>query len=546
VRIVLPSPVRSSCGSLVVTLLATLLPALPAAEVRAQASQAQTARVSYVASEGVYIDAGSAVGLRAGDTLAVLRAGQTVAHVVIGHTSTRSAASTQVESGIVIKVGDEVLVPSSVTARVQPVDTGAPLVDTIEATGAVRPPRTRNVFEGDISFQFYGRRDLTGSDASWIQPGLRTHLEMHNINGWNAHLLFRHRTRYYRRTSPPASGQSADEWSNRVFEFALVSGARDGGSQWGIGRVLVNDVRGMGYIDGGFYLLHLSRRFRTGVAFGWSPDPQTSRMDPDSKKAGLFVAYDMGELASHRLVLSGALSTQYEGSTVSRDFLYLQGVYSYGSRLSFYQSAEVDYNRDWRYEETGERLSLSNVYSMLTASLGRGFGLDVSYDSRQNYRYAETRYVPDSLFDSDTHRGWRAGVRVSPWSRLFLRADAGIRLRETDSVESRFVSFSSRISRFPWSRHSVWLGLSIVEAGLTTGYRPVLSYRLPVARGFFLNASGGVYIYTSANVTTSNSYLEASTTKSVGTRYFFSGSFRQYLDEQLKSSELYFELGLRI
>jgi hypothetical protein len=183
---------------------------------------------------------------------------------------------------------------------------------------------------------------------------------------------------------------------------------------------------------------------------------------------------------------------------------------------------------------------------MLTAHLGRTFGLDVSYDSRQNYRYADTRDIPDSLFDSDVHRGWRAGVHVSPWARLFLRADGGIRLRETDSVESRFLSFSARVNRFPWPRHSLWMSLSIVEAGLTTGYRPVLSYRFPVARGFFLNASGGVYVYESATVTTSNYYLEAATTKSLGTRYFLSGSLRQYLDDQLRSSELYFELGRRI
>ncbi len=512
---------------------------------QAAPAEKQTARISYVAAEGVYIDAGSAIGLSSGDTLAVIRAGQTVAHVVIGQTASKSAAATVVEPGVQLKSGDQVLVPATVTARVQPTSP-APAVVTPGGAEPGRPPRTRNIFEGDISFQFYGRSDLTESEASWIQPGLRTHLEMHNINGWNTHLLFRHRTRYYHRTSPPASGQAPEEWSNRIFEFALVSGSREGGSQWGIGRVLVNDVRGMGYIDGGFFLYNLNRRFRTGVALGATPDPQTSKFDSESRKAGLFAAYEFGEPAAHRLVLSGALSTQYEGGTVSRDFLYVQGVYNYGSRFSFYQSAEVDYNRDWRYEETGENFSLSNLYSMFTANLGRAFGLDVSYDSRQNYRYADTRDIPDSLFDSDTHRGWRAGMRISPWTRLYLRADGGIRLRESDSVESRFVSFSARLNRFPWSRHSIWMSLSIVDAGLTTGYRPVLSYRFPVARGFFLSASGGVYTYTSATVTTTNYYVEAATTKSLGTRYFLSGSFRQYLDEQLKSSELYFELGWRI
>lgn len=516
------------------------------AHAQSTAGTARTARISYVAAEGVYLDAGAAMGIRTGDTLAVVRAGKTIAHVVIGYTSSNSAASLVMEPNVTIKAGDEVLVPASVAARAVPAVVAVSPTSVPVDTEAPKPPRTRNIFEGDISLQFYGRKDQTGSDASWIQPGLRTHLEMHRLNGWPVSLVFRHRTRYYVRSSPISGSQSAEEWSHRLFEFALVSSARPGGSQWGVGRVLVNDVRGMGYIDGGFFMQHMSSRFRAGVALGTTPDAVTSGVEFGNKKAGLFAAYEIGGAAAHRLVLSGALSTEYEGSIVSRDFLYLQAVYTQKGRFSFYQSAEVDYNRDWRYEETGDRLSLSNLYTMLTANFGRAVGVDVSYDSRQNYRYAETRDIPDSLFDDDKHRGWRAGVRLAPWSKLFVRADAGIRLHESDSVESRFLTLSTRINRFPWQRHSIWLTLSIVEAGLTTGYRPVLSYRFPVARGFFLQASGGVYVYESNTVTTTNYYVEASTSKSLGTRYFLSGSARQYLDEQLKSTELYLELGLRI
>jgi hypothetical protein len=513
-------------------------------EVRA----ATTVHVSHVAAEGAYIDAGKNAGLAPGDTVTVLRNQKPIGKLVVKYAASSSSATEVIESSQSIKAGDVVVLPGWVQARLG-AEASALNVAAAQPqrnNRRVSPPRTQNIVRGDLSFQFYGRQDQTGSGGSWIQPGLRTRLEVKNVGGMGATFMVRHRSRFYRRSAPVSIGQSADEWSHRVFEFALVSDARRYGSQWGVGRVQVSDVRGMGYLDGGFYTRLWNSRFRTGVALGSSPDPRTSGFRFSRKKAGLFAAYEFGAFTSNRLVLSGALSTEYQGSIVSRDFLYAQAIFTRGAAFSFYQSAEFDINRQWRYDQTGQRFNMSNVYTMVTANIGPKFGMDVSYDSRRNYRYAEVQAIPDSLFDTDVHRGWRAGVRISPWSRLFFRANAGIRLHESDSVESRFVSFSARLTRFPTARQSVWLNMSIVEAGLTTGYRPMVSYRFPVSRGFFLQVAGAAQVYKSATTSISNYYVEASTSKSLSRRYFFSGSIRQYLDEYLRSTELYAELGVNL
>lgn len=527
---------------------ACLITATTSAFAGSATRQSGVVRISYVASEGVYLDAGRSVGLVTGDTLEVKRGKTTIGRIVISHAASKSAAATVINTSRPIKQGDLAILPIWVQARVM-LDSASRATPKIVAL-----PKTRNRLRrrpdrrvrGDISLQVYGRNDQTGSDASWVQPGIRTRLEIRNVGGTSAKLVLRHRSRAYYRSSPVAAGLRKDEWSHRVFEFGLVSDVRDADSKWGVGRILVPDVRGMGYIDGGYYTRVKTPQFRYGVAFGSAPNPITSGFNFGRKKLGLYGAYEMSHKTRGRLVLSGALSSEYDGGTVSRDFLYLQTVYSHGTFLSLYQSAEFDVNREWRYAKTRKRLEMSNLYSMLTASFGPRLGFDLSFDSRRQYQYAETRFIPDSLFDSDGHRGWRAGIRAMPISRVFIRINAGIRLHESDSVESRFYSFGARLTRFPGSRHTVSLNLSIVETGFTTGYRPVMSFRFPVARGLYLRMSGAAHVYKSATVTTSNYYLEVTTSKAFGARYSLSGSLRQYLDDQLKSTEFNMDLGIRL
>ena len=154
--------------------------------------------------------------------------------------------------------------------------------------------------------------------------------------------------------------------------------------------------------------------------------------------------------------------------------------------------------------------------------------------------------TPDSLFNDDTHQGLKAGLNWQITPRLYFRGHAGVRFREGLPDDNRFASASIRLNRFPKLRHSVSLSMHLVETRFTTGYRPMIQYRLPVARRLTLNLSGSGYIYKTGSNTTSYYYTDINTYYSFGRRYFLSGGYRQYFDNELKSIELRTELGLRL
>ena len=503
-----------------------------------------TSEITYVSSEGVYIAAGREHGLMPGDTLVVHRGRDSVGAIIVRHAASRSAAAQPVADATTFKAGDRVTLPPPSPGRATVADTTP--VHATPAPLVLKDAPDRQRIRGDVAFQFYGRQDLTGSGGTWIQPALRTRFTVERVLGSNTALHVRHRSRLYHRSEPVAAGKPQDEWNHRVFELALVGGSTNGRTGWGIGRVIASDVRGMGYLDGGYVVRQVGRGYRVGLAAGTVADPITSGVRLNRRKAGFFVAWETGQNRSHRFNISTALSTEYDGGTVSRDFLYLQAIYAFGTHLSWYGSTEIDLNRGWRYEQADERLTMSNAYTMLTWNISRTAGLDLAYDARRNVRLYDTREIPDSLFDQTLHRGWRGAVRWSPFAHVLLRGTGGLRLSESGVTESRYATLSARWSRFPGPRQSMWLTMSVVESGFTTGYRPMLSYRFPATRRLYVTLSGAAQIYRSSLSSTSNYYLEAVTARPVGRRFFLSATWRQYLDSQLKSAEIFGELSVRI
>ncbi len=79
---------------------------------QAETPERTSGTVTYIASEGIYIDAGSSSGLEVGDTLIVRRSGDRVARIVITNVSSASAAAQALDQIMPIEVGDQVLLPA--------------------------------------------------------------------------------------------------------------------------------------------------------------------------------------------------------------------------------------------------------------------------------------------------------------------------------------------------------------------------------------------------------------------------------------------------
>lgn len=519
--------------------------ALYAPQARAQKTNAAT--ITYISAEAIYINAGTNSGIQVGDSLVIRRGKKTIGVVIIKHVSSQSSAGELAGKESTVKVGDSVILASG---RTLPPSNKAAVSDRAAASSkksrSSRSESGVNKLRGSIVFQNHFHKDMTGSGLTWQRPGLQTRIAIANLGGSGVTFQMRHRSRLYHRSRAISIGQSRNEWTHQLYEFSFLSEDETSGETWGAGRILAPDVRGMGYIDGGYFSKRVSPHYRVGIAAGTVPDIQTSGYDFDRRKVGFFGSYESGTYEKQHISVSGAFSAEYELNNLSREFLYLQSVYTRASKLTVYQSVEVDYNRSWRFARTGDRFTFTNYYGTLNYTISSNARLNFSYDARKNILRFEQRNLADSLFDNTTHQGVKAGFSIRLKKRFSIRGNAGIRFRQGLASNNKFYSFGIRAAQFPRRRHSISLNISIIESAFTTGYRPALTYRFPVTRRILLNLSGSAYIYKTGNNTIRNFFLEASSSYSFARRYYLSGGLRQFIDKHLQSTELYTELGVRL
>lgn len=512
---------------------------LLAGSASAQVDLVLRGKITYVSAEGVYIDAGSDVGLKVGDTLKIRRSGTELATVAVNNISSQSAAAVVLEQSEPIRAGDDVYgKPSDVTTK--------KVVEPQPAEAKIESRKDRSVrVRGDISVSSFWHHDLTEAGRSWSRPGLASRLKIEDIGPSGLRFELRHRTRLYHRSRAVYEDQDTDDWSHQVYEFGLFHDGEEVASEWGIGRIVAPYVRGVGFIDGAYIARSLNDSYKIGLAGGTTPDPEGTGLDFDRRKLGVFIAYETGEYSASRMTLSAAFSSEYEKSTVSRDFLYLQGTFSRFGRLTMYHSVEVDLNRDWRYDALGDRFTFTNYLGNATLTVHRSTRLFVSYDNRKNIRYYETRLVPDSLFDETTNQGVRGGLNVRFSDRVSMRASSGIRFRSDAFDDPVTGSFSVRLNRFPGQRQSLAMYFTYVKTQFTTGYRPMAIFRFPVMPLLSVNLSGAAHLYETGGRTSSNYYADVAMSYFARSGLYLSGSYRQYFDSDLESIELFTELGWR-
>lgn len=497
-------------------------------------------KVTYVSAEGVYIDVGREAGLTIGDSLQIRRTGAVIATVVVNNVSSQSAAAIVLEQSTRIEAGDEVygqvrIAAPSVEVKLDSANNSVPE----EAT----QPRKNARVRGDVAVSTFRHYDQTDAGRSWSRPGVSTRLTVEDIGSAGLRVELRHRTRLYHRSRPSFDGQDTDDWSHQVYEFGLFHDGEGVKSEWGIGRVIAPYVRGVGFIDGVYFARAVNDNYKVGIAAGTSPDYEDSGLDFGRRKLGAYVAYETGDYRDNRLTLSAAMSTEYEKSTVSRDFLYLQGTFAKHGRWTMYHSVEIDLNRDWRYDMAGNRFTFTNYLTSATLTLHRSARLFFSYDTRKNIRYYENRETPDSLFDERTNQGLRGGLSVHLSDRVNFRASGGIRFRDDMFDDPITGSFSVRLNRFPGQRQSLSLFFTYVKTQFTTGYRPMAIYRFPLTSRLLINVTGAAHIYETGTLTTKNYYGDVATSYYFRNGMYLSGSYRQYFDDDFDSVELFTELG---
>lgn len=518
--------------------LKTLIIALAVLMIGLSNLKAETA-VTYVSAEGVYINVGTNAGLNKNDTLLIFRDEIEIATIMIDNISTRSSACKIIKQSEPIKIGDLVFNRDHLALEILSDDS---IDSSKKAIPTKQQPDNINRLRGYVAFQQYYQKDFTSSSLSSYQPSLKTKVTVENIGGSNLTFQFKHRSRYYHRSKQILVNGDKNEWSHRIYEMAVYADNPNSKFNWSLGRQSIYQVRGVGYIDG-LYLSHrINEKVSIGTALGAEPDYLDQNIDFNRKKAALFVNYAVGDYDSQKISLSAALAGSYVGSEVNREFVNLTADY-YRHNLSIYNAFEFDIFRSWRKEALGKSFSFANYYGRINYKLNNNVRFNFGYDNRHQIRYHDDVYLADSLFDNSSHQGLRLGTTLKLSQNITFNSTAGIRFRSDEIDDNKYINAGINVMRFPKRANSLSLRMAYVQTMFTNAYRPTISFRFPIYSKVYVTAAGSSNIYKTAGNTTTNTYFDLNSYYNLSRIYFLSGSIRQYFDSELKSTQLFFEMG---
>ena len=495
--------------------------------------------VTYISSEGFYINGGTNYDLKKDDTLIVMRKDVLIATCIIKNISKKSSACVILEKSGELQIGDQII-KSNTSALV--------LIKPKEKDGMGSIPTkkkmsdTSNRLSGYYATQHYITTDMSNSSLSSYQPSVRTKLKIDNLFSKKMKLHIKHRSRYYNRSSNQNIMSSQDNWSHRLYEFAIYSTDKLQSIQYSFGRQSIYQMRGIGFVDGLYLGKSLNKKVKIGTAIGLEPDNLNQKINFKRKKAGLFLAYTMVNKDDKKILLSAALAGSYISSDINREYLYLQADYT-STKLSINQFAELDYYRSIRKEAFDKSFSFTSYYGRVNYNLNPSYSFYISYDTRERVLYLEDSYSSDTLFDDNNNRGIKMGARLRPKQNLSISINGGVRTRSNSFADNKYASISVSAFHFPRKRSSLTIRFSYLETMFTTGYRPSMSFRFPIQKRMYMTVSGTTNIYASSTGNRSTSYVDAQTYYTFSNNYFISISDRQYIEKELQSNQLFFELG---
>ncbi len=519
-----------------------------------QTGKRQVGEVKYVSSNAFYINLGTERGVQRGDSLRVVRRGRGIATLVVTSVARLSASCTAVSQVEPIKTGDRVegffRKEEVAGGQIGPGQQTKKKSLLTKSKVQPRKPRKRrqtrsanNRVRGSVSLQALSQTDGTSGNRDFYQMGVRSRLKVQQFMGLPVTLKVRWRSRSFSRDNV-SSVISADEWRHNVYEFGVVSSAKNSNVEFGIGRVASNRIRGLGYIDGALFSYKVAPAWRLGVAGGTQPSLRTSGLQTAEQKLGLFLSYEKGEYGKRRFASTAAFSGRYNKGEVSREFVYLQNTFSHGSIFSAYQTIEVDLNRGWKSDAGRSSTQLSNFFLSTNFQPVKAISLNLSYDARKNVRIFETRSIPDSLFDEATRKGVRTGVVLRFPGRIRWSGTFGIRFRGGDVKNTTSFATGLSVQRILNSTATLNARLSYFNTMFTQAYRPSVSLRFSPLRGLSLSLAGGSYIYQTGNRETRNNWVEGDGTFRLNRRWFSRLGYRRFFGENQKAGRLFVEAGM--
>jgi len=510
-------------------------------------------KIQYISSEMIYLDKGKNIGIDVGDILYVMTGSVRKATLEVVSIAARSASCKVLNKTEDLKVGDRVaLGEKAVISKEQEV---VPEPEPVNADSPGEKPERKVVqrrrgspISGTLSLQYFSFLDESGYGRDFQQPGLRLNLKGKNLLGGNYGFRIKTRVRYNQREQAVNSRVPDTEWKNRIYEASFYYDNPNALFNYKVGRLISDKFSGVGYIDGAQLQAGLSKRSKLGVFAGSQPEWQSSDLNTSLTKYGAYYDFQTGDYQSSLFQSTIAVAGEYHGSTVNREFAYIRNRFSLANRLTLYQSAEIEINRDWRKEKTGEDYAVTNLHIYGRFQLTDKVKLGLSFDNRQNYYTYELRNRDELYFDETARRGFKADFSVKFTNDLRLTGNYGFREREGEDEEATYYFANLYKRNFIGKGWSFNLRANGFENPHTEGFNP--SVRVgkrfgSVGNTLYFGYSNYDYTYLATDTTRQTQWFQMEVYWVLNRKLFLSGQYEYNLGDDAEGHRIYLELGYR-
>ncbi len=396
-----------------------------------------TIRVSQVAGDKVFLDAGRKADLAVGQQLRVWRGERPIARLEIAFISSSSSSCIILESLESVREGDRAVpLPLEAESRTNdPPPTASPRPKSPRRYVASSDALPTTDLRGSISARFQRFEDDGDAPRVLDQTTLRVNLTLRNIAGSDYELRVRARGRQDSDTR--LGRQTETDRSDRLYEMELIYDPDDSRYSYRLGRIPSGPLIGFDYLDGLQAEYHISSRFGIGGFYGTRSDIESFGLDGTLTTYGAFFHYENRERGRpfYAEFLVGAIG-EYDDGDVNREYLSIYGRQGRGSRWSLYQRADVDFHSGWRSDTSDETYQVSNLLLSGSYKFTDSVRVALTYDQRRRFRDLENRDTPEERFDDMLREGSRLTLYLGPPTGIRFTGSIGLRRREGSSEDN--------------------------------------------------------------------------------------------------------------
>jgi len=436
-----------------------------------ESSATKEGKVSYVASQGVYVRFASTQDIAVGDTLFVMQDNKHEPVLKVLSLSSISAVCAPLTS-TEIKVDTRIIAHTKKQA-----EKAVPVVVKKEAQKQVTPTKAKSI--SDSASVLTPKQAISGrlgvssylnfsNSAAGSSQRMRYTFSMDAKNisdsklSVETYISFVHKNKQW-------SEIQADIFNGlKIYSLALNYKVNENHQVW-LGRKINPKISNIGAVDGIQYEAKV-KTFTLGVAAGFRPDYANYSFSTALPQFGVFVSHDV-KVKNGTMQNSLAFFEQRNGNATDRRFAYFQHSNTLAKNLYFFGSLEVD-----MYKKVGDTISnsarLSNIYFLLRYRIIKPLTVSLSYSSRTNVIYYETnKDIVSRLLENDNAtQGLMAQITVRPLKLMSVGLKGSYRIQKTrDNKPTENVYGYITYSRIPWIKASTTLSATWMQTAYLTG-----------------------------------------------------------------------------